>query len=276
MVDSGDIHFFAEARDGEEQRTGAVDGVFEAGWQVADDRVAIAFCSALSLPGQEARPAFDAATVKPDTSNGQRSNRSTADQMTSTNQTLKQLVVLAYGVLPFQVEAPEWMAAAHFDVTAKYPVGTKYDDRMLMLRTLLEDRFHLAVHHERKEVQGYALVIAKGGFKLQPAEAGEGNVSENSQGGVSFVEARKIGMPVLAYYLGDDLGEAVVDQTGLTGVYDFRLQWANEAAGAPGAADVAPSVYTALQETLGVNLERKKVAIDVVVVDKADRTPVEN
>jgi hypothetical protein len=105
--------------------------------------IAIAVCAPLAPGAQQARPAFDAATVKLDTSNGQRSNRSTADQITFTNQTLKQLVVLAYGVLPFQVEAPEWMASTHFDITAKYPVGTKYDDRMLMLRTLLEERFHL-------------------------------------------------------------------------------------------------------------------------------------
>jgi uncharacterized protein (TIGR03435 family) len=238
--------------------------------------IAIAVCAPLAPGAQQARPAFDAATVKLDTSNGQRSNRSTADQITFTNQTLKQLVVLAYGVLPFQVEAPEWMASTHFDITAKYPVGTKYDDRMLMLRTLLEERFHLAVHHESKEVQGYALVIAKGGFKLQPSEPGEGSVSENSQRSVAFLRATKIGMPTLAYYLGDYMGEAVVDQTGLKGVYDFELRCANDDAGASNEADAAPSVFTALQETLGVNLERKKVMIDVVVVDKADRVPAEN
>jgi uncharacterized protein (TIGR03435 family) len=238
--------------------------------------VAIALCAPLSLAAQDARPAFDAATVKLDAGAGQRSNRSTADQITFKNQTLKQLVVLAYGVLPFQVEAPDWMASTHFDITAKFPVGTKYDDRMLMLRTLLEERFHLAVHHESKEVQGYALVIAKGGFKLQPSEPGEGSVSESSQGGVAFLNARKIDMPTLTYYLGDFLGEAVVDETGLKGAYDFQLRCANDNAGAPSDAESAPSVFTALQETLGVNLERKRVQIDIVVVDKADRTPVEN
>jgi uncharacterized protein (TIGR03435 family) len=238
--------------------------------------VAIAVCAPVAIRAQEARPAFDVATVKLDTSGGQRSNRSTADQITFTNQTLKQLVVLAYGVLPFQVEAPEWMASTHFDITAKFPVGTKYDDRMLMLRTLLEERFHLAVHHEAKEVQGYALVIAKGGFKLKPSQPGEGSVSENSQGSVSILRATKTGMPILAYYLGDYLGEAVVDETGLKGGYDFQLRCANDNAGAAGEGDAAPSVFTALQETLGVNLERKKVPIDIVVVDKADRVPVEN
>lgn len=235
---------------------------------------ALLVCLSIPARSQGARPAFDVASVKLDTGGGQRSNRSTTDQITFTNQTLKQLVVLAYRVLPFQVEAPDWAAVVHFDITAKYPPGTSYEDRMLMLRTLLEDRFHLAVHHESKQVSGYALVIAKGGFKLQPSEHGEGNVSENSQGSTSFLRATKINMSILTYYLGDDLGEAVVDETGLKGVYDFQLRWANDSAGA--SAESAPSVFTALQETLGLNLERKKVPLDTIVVDRLDRDPVAN
>jgi len=214
------------------------------------------------------------ASVKLDTGSGQRSSRATADQITFTNQTLKQLVVIAYRVLPFQVEAPDWTESVRFDITAKYPLGTNDEDRMAMLRMLLEDRFHLAVHHESKQVSGYALVIAKGGFKLQPAEPGEGTVSENSQGSVAFLRATKTDMSVLAYYLGDYLGEAVVDQTGLKGVYDFQLRCANDSAGA--SAEPLPSLFTALQETLGLNLQRQKVPVDIIVIDHADRTPVEN
>jgi uncharacterized protein (TIGR03435 family) len=238
--------------------------------------VLVALSASVPLLAQSpaARPAFDVASVKLDTGSGQRSSRATADQITFTNQTLKQLVVIAYRVLPFQVEAPDWTESVRFDITAKYPLGTNDEDRMAMLRMLLEDRFHLAVHHESKQVSGYALVIAKGGFKLQPAEPGEGTVSENSQGSVAFLRATKTDMSVLAYYLGDYLGEAVVDQTGLKGVYDFQLRCANDSAGA--SAEPLPSLFTALQETLGLNLQRQKVPVDIIVIDHADRTPVEN
>jgi uncharacterized protein (TIGR03435 family) len=131
------------------------------------------FFTPIAVEAQPAdpRPAFDVATIKLDACGGAKSNRAAGDQMISTDQTLKELVVLAYSVQPYQVSGPSWMESVCFDVTAKYPPDTKYRDRWLMLRTLLEDRFHLAVHHESREMSGYALVVAKGRLQAQAFRA---------------------------------------------------------------------------------------------------------
>jgi uncharacterized protein (TIGR03435 family) len=227
---------------------------------------------------KDARPAFEVATVKPAAPDENTSNRATADQMISTHQTLKQLVVLAYGVQPLQVSAPDWMESVRFDVTGKYPPGTRDCDRWLMLRTLLEDRFKLTVHHETKEMQGYALVVAKGGFKLKPSEPGEGMTVGGNQGRVWTFKARKIPLSDLAYELGDSLGGIVVDETGLGGVYDFQLRWASDEMTNSGDSDPnpAPSLFTALQDTLGLMVQKQRVPVDMIVVDHAERVPTEN
>ena len=104
------------------------------------------------------------ATIKTGICTDPHSNRSTEDQWISTNQPLRQPIVLAYAAQPYQVTAPAWSESACFTVTAKYPVGTQFSDRWLMMRTLLEERIHLTVHHYTKEMMGYALVVSKSGF----------------------------------------------------------------------------------------------------------------
>jgi uncharacterized protein (TIGR03435 family) len=227
---------------------------------------------------QPTRPTFDVATIKLDPCGGQRSNRGSTDQLISTDQTLKQLVVLAYSVQPYQVTGPAWMESVCFDITAKYPPGTKFADRWLMMRTLLEDRFHLTVHHDTKEMTGYALLVSKAGFKLKSSDPGEDSTSGGNQGHVWTFSARKIPMSILAYELADSLSDIVVDRTGLGGVYDFQLKWASDDMNASGGAnpDSAPSLFTALEDTLGLTLQRQKVPVPIIVVDSVDRAPTEN
>jgi uncharacterized protein (TIGR03435 family) len=221
---------------------------------------------------------FEVATVKPNDSGCCTSSRGTADQMMLTNQRLKNLVVLAYGVQPYQVTGPDWMDKARFDITAKYPPGTKQEDRWLMLRTLLEERFKLTAHSEMKEMSGYSLQVAKTGFKLKPSDPGEASTTGGNQGPVWTFNARKIPMSVLTYELSDSLGEVVVDQTGLKGVYDFQLRWATNEGTSPGvgAVDAVPSVFTALEETLGLRLQHGKVPAQMIVVEHVERVPTEN
>ena len=83
-------------------------------------------------------------------------------------------------------------------------------------------------------------------------------------------------MSVLAWELADDLGEVVVDNTGVSGVYDFKLRWANDANAGPEPAERAPSVFTALQETLGLRLQHGKVQVPMIVVDHVEQEPTEN
>ena len=228
-------------------------------------------------PNAANAPEYEVATVKPNTTGCCTSSRATTDQAVLTNETLKNLVVLAYGVQPTQVTGPDWITKSRFDITGKFPPGTKYKDRWLMLRTLLKDRFKLVTHTDTKEISGYSLEVAKTGFKLKPSEPGEPSTSGGSQGSVYTFDAYKIGISVLTYELSDFLGEVVVDQTGLQGTYNFQLRWATNAlpSEASAATEPAPSVFTALQETLGLRLEHGKVQAPVIVIDHVEM-PTEN
>jgi uncharacterized protein (TIGR03435 family) len=233
---------------------------------------------AQAVPAQpDAHPAYEAAVIKPNISSSNSSQtHGSKGQIVFKNQTLKRLIERAYGVKPFQVIGPDWMENVHFDITAKYPPDTKDDDRALMLRSLLEDRFKLAAHHESKDLPGYVLVVAKR-FKLQPVE-GEGGSDTNSTGGrIRTLTAKKTSIAFLADLIARNLGEMVVDKTGIEGVYDFELRWSNDDQNASGTdADTAPSLFTALQETLGLRLQSQKVPVDVVVVDHVERVPSDN
>jgi uncharacterized protein (TIGR03435 family) len=226
---------------------------------------------------QDARPAYEVASVKLNTSgSGNSSSNGTKGQVVMTNQTLKRLIERAYNVKPFQVTGPGWMEDVRFDIAAKYPPDTRNDDRFVMLRTLLEDRFKLAVHRESKDMPGYALVVAKSGLRLKPVEPGASGM--DSEGGrVQSLTAKKAAMAQLADFVARNLGEFVVDKTGLDGVYDFELRWTNDDQN-PNATDIdgVPSLFTALQEALGLRLQAQKVPVEIIVVDHVERVPTEN
>jgi uncharacterized protein (TIGR03435 family) len=200
------------------------------------------------------------------------SSNGSKGQVVFTNQTLKRLIERAYNLKPFQLSGPDWLDSVRFDIAAKYPPDTKNEDRTLMLRTLLEDRFKLAVHRQSKEMPGYVLMVGKK-FKLKPVEPG-GSGTDSHGGRVRTLTATKTSMSSLADFIARNLGETVVDQTGLDGVYDFELRWTNDDQATD--AESAPTLFTALQETLGLSLQRQKVPVEIVVVDHAERVPTEN
>jgi uncharacterized protein (TIGR03435 family) len=223
------------------------------------------------------RPMFEAASVRQNTSgSSETSANGTQSQIVYVNQTLKRLIERAYNLKPLQIVGPAWLEDVHFDITAKYPAGTKNEDRPLMLRALLEDSLGLVAHHETRELPGYALIVAKGGFKLKPVEQGGIDITTTGDR-VRTVTARKTSMAVLADLVARNLSEMVVNNTGIDGVYDFELRWINDLeSGCDAGGNPAPSLYTALQETLGLRLQSQKVPVDMVVVDHANRVPTEN
>jgi hypothetical protein len=150
------------------------------------------------------------------------------------------------------------MDTVHFDISAKYPPDAKDSDHPLMLRTLLEDSFKLTVHRESKDVSGYGLMVAKSGFKLKPVEPG--GSSTNSEGGnVRTLIATKVSMPQLADFVARNLGEIVVDKTGIDGVYDLELHWSRDDQPSNDIAAAAPpTLFIALQETLACASSPKK------------------
>ncbi len=129
-----------------------------------------------------------------------------------------------------------------------------------MLRTLLADRFKLASHSETKELPLYSLVVGKNGPRIQEVKDGIGSMSA----GKGRLSGR---MPIVdfARYLSPILGRAVVDRTGLTGAFDIKLEWT------PGDDASGPSIFTAVQEQLGLKLESAKGPVEILLIDHAEK-----
>jgi uncharacterized protein (TIGR03435 family) len=235
---------------------------------------------AASLAAQEARPAYEVASIKANNSaDGHTGTDGWQGRIVFTNNSLRRLIAQAYRVSPFQVSGPDWLETVHFDITAKYPDDSSSADRQQMLRTLLEERFKLSTHRETKEMAGYALVPAKAGFKLTPVEKGENSTNHHS-GRIESLDAKSTSMATLAELLSRFLTQPVIDRTGLEGVYDFSFRWGRDEQNAEHRAepnsDAPPSIFTALQESLGLRLQAQKVPAEIVVVDKVERAPTEN
>jgi uncharacterized protein (TIGR03435 family) len=229
----------------------------------------------------DARPVFEAAFIKANTTgSGSSSSNGTKGQIVMVNQSLKRIVEQAYRVKPFQVIAPDWTENLRFDITAKYPEGTKNSDRPAMLRALLEDRFKLAAHTESREAPGFALVVTKGGLKIQPAtETSGGGTSSNSSDNLVNFKGTAITLAEFGDYLARRLGSAVIDPTGDTAKYTFELRWQLDDPNGGGAVDRGAGEFAAIQDaiaTLGLHLRAQKVPVETVVVDHLERVPTEN
>jgi uncharacterized protein (TIGR03435 family) len=192
-------------------------------------------------------------------------------RLVATNGSLQELIVFAYQVKDYQLSGPDWLNsdAACYDIEAKAPPGTPKNQMRLMLQTLLAERFKLALHRETRMLPVYALVIAKNGQKMH--EAGPDQPAGfNSQGGREKVRinSSKASMEDLAFRLSRDLDRPVLDRTGIKGSFRITLEWAREGDG--------PSVFSAIQQELGLKLESTKAPIEVLVIEHAERIPTEN
>jgi uncharacterized protein (TIGR03435 family) len=186
---------------------------------------------------------------------------------------LKFLISLAYGVEDWEhiQGGPSWLGSQNYDIEAKVD-----GDRALtleqmrpLLQNLLEQRFHLTVHREQKEVTGYALVVAKGGPKLQPSKEGErpfGYILPNG------IQDQNASIQSLASMLTIPAGGTVTDKTGIVGSYDFKLKYAT----ASHPDSNLPDLFTAVEEQLGLKLEPQRAPVDFLVIDHVDKIPTEN
>jgi uncharacterized protein (TIGR03435 family) len=132
------------------------------------------------------------------------------------------------------------------------------------LQTLLADRFQLTFHHEEKIASTYALVVAKSGLKIKPVEGATGS---KSSGGNGKIAAQGITMAKLADQLSRRVGGPVTDLTGVSGAYDFTLEWSTEG----DANDLQSALFAALQDQLGLKLEMRKLPVDLLVIDRAEK-----
>ena len=222
--------------------------------------------------------AFDAASVKrsaPPAGQGNGSNmRADPGRLTCTNVSLKQYIVSAWGLKDYQVSTPDWMKDERYDLTATMPAGSPPHEVLLMLQGLLTERFRLATHRETKELAVYALVVDRNGLKLKPADGfGGTSVSSSPKGRTLRASATMRG---LAGTLSGLVDRPVIDMTGLAGGFNINLEWTPEGnEGATGDGIPGPTVFTALHE-VGLRLESRKAPVEMLVVDRGEKIPVEN
>lgn len=227
---------------------------------------------------QQPKPVFEAASIKPaDPSTSGYSWRTDPGRLTIQNMSLKNLVMLAWDVKSYQIAGgPKWLDGDRFDIAAKVEGdqakllrGKEADAWIRMaLQALLVDRFRLRVHADSKPLSAYTLVVAKSGFKLSPAEKVRG--SSNSWGRGQLT-AKESSIAEFASALSSQMDRPVVDHTGIDGIYDFTLKWSP--GDDPDATDSAAgaSLFTVIQETLGLKLEGKKLPVPVIVIDSAEK-----
>ena len=193
----------------------------------------------------------------------------------ATGYTLVLLMQRAYGVMDWNVTGgPGWIRTDRFDVAAKANVQGDLTEAALqpMLAKLLADRFKLMLHHSSTQTSGYALEVAKGGPKLKPsADAEEHRDSFRlSRVGLS---GEGISMRDFARFFGGKLGVIVVDETALQGLYDFKVDWRIDAV-RPGAEPGEPlreAAFDAVQTQLGLKIVPKKVTVELLVIDHAEK-----
>jgi bla regulator protein BlaR1 len=257
-----------------------------------------------------ARSQIEVASVKPSDSADRRPlfQGQPGGDLTVSNYTVKMLIRSAYRIKTFQVTGgPSWTDSELFDITAKGGGSTNSGQGDRRLQGLLADRFHLVMRRDTREMPVYALVAAKNGPKFKEVHETDPNMEEpfiqnvinRSVGrGTPSVGRQSIGiirrgllinqgtnMRVLANQLSEILGRTVVDKTGLTGKYDLKVEWqpdenqiaffqamrVPEGYGAPPANALGPSLFTALQDQLGLNLESEEGPVEMFVIERIER-----
>jgi uncharacterized protein (TIGR03435 family) len=262
-----------------------------------------------SVRGPTPPPAFETMQGGPGTSDPERISYSR----------VRMGVILrtAFGLKLNELVGPDWMnesnvmTAQAFDIQAKVPVGTAKEQANEMMRSLIRARFHLAFHFEKRILDGYDLVIAKGDSKLKPAATPPGpallspdaamipgeQAATDTDGfpvlppgrpalkgigtgdGHLRVTARMMPVSSLVDLLqGRLMVFHIVDKTGLTSAYDFKLDLAAgfQSGALESRNNSAPEIFSALERQLGLRREKTRVPVDVLVVDHIDKTPTPN
>lgn len=239
---------------------------------------------------QTIAPAFDVASIRPmhydHTARTHIYNSARDGSFKAVNVTLRALLEVAYDLPETQMfGGPAWTSVDKFDLEAKSDVSVNEQMAALpsheakeakrrMLRALLAERFKLAAHTETREMPIYALVVAKGGPKLVKSSVNGTTISTGKSR--ITIQGGDNSLALLTFELSWRLGRPVIDQTGLAGRYEFTLNWtADDVASSSADAADGPSLFTALQEQLGLKLESTKGPVPLLVVDHAEK-PSEN
>ena len=244
--------------------------------------ILVSLCGTL-LAQQAAGPlSFDVASIKPslDPPGSVVGIFESKGRLSAKNVTLRRCMRGAYDVPePQIIGGPTWVVQDRYDIEAKATGPAGGNELMLMLQTLLSERFKLVFHREQRPIPGYRLALAKSGLKAQ-ASAPDSRSAGHSQRG--RIEAEGCTMAQLALKLAEALKQPVLDATSIAGRFDLKLEWTPDELLARSPSDgprpggalepaAGPSIFTALQEQLGLKLESSKVPVEVLVIDSAEK-----
>jgi uncharacterized protein (TIGR03435 family) len=229
----------------------------------------VCLCAVAIAWGQES---FEAASVKPHPGLITRSSDPavTGNRVIAVASRLLDMIYTAYHVRPDQVVGlPGWAASEHYDLEATAGHAITAEQMRAMLQTLLAERFQLQVHRETREIPMYSLTLGKSGPKFKQSEVDDtpkGSIMADSSG-MHMVVAKGTMAQLASRLSSNGAGRPVMDKTGLSGIYSFKLDWANDTA----AAGELPSLAVALQEQLGLKLEAVKGPVEFIVVDHVEK-----
>jgi uncharacterized protein (TIGR03435 family) len=244
-------------------------------------------CAGFGQPASHP-PEFEVAEVRLNNSGqlGVQGGILSGGQVSVRNIPIKELIVQAYKAAGI-TGGPNWLDSERFDIIAKAPPNTSQETLLLMLQTLLTERFKLAIHREQKTTTVYALVAGKGGFKLQPAAGSGPPKCSPGQGaeGLNHTVCTNFTMGDLAGWLPTRIAPSfidrpVVDLTGLKGAFDIKLDWVPRPLTGNveenGAVPTGSTVFDALDQQLGLKLEERRLPMPVIVIDHIERVPAQN
>jgi uncharacterized protein (TIGR03435 family) len=186
------------------------------------------------------------------------------------NVTLRYALEWAYDLKDYEISGPEWInIAEHYDIIAKAAGPATNEQMRPMLQTLLTERFQMKLHREKKELPVYVFLPGKGAPKLKAPGEGDPSLSRNA----NAITFHKFPISRLTFLLTRRMDRPVVDMTGLNGLYDFTV----DLSGLPPAdPSTSPSIFTAVEEDLGLKLEARSFPVDILMIDQVERVPTEN
>jgi uncharacterized protein (TIGR03435 family) len=229
------------------------------------------------------QPMFDAASIVSSDHGGRSTYRVTPGGIVYTNATLGDCLLAAYQVSRFEVVGPDWLRARRFDIVARTSGPASKEQLMMMLQTLLAQRFGVRLHREPREMRAFALTARRGGPKLKPGAA---NGLADILAGPDGAELKNHTLSQVAHYLSRlPIGLPVVDVTGIEGRYDFQLSLGQRGAekkpstAADSALSLAAATSTIVSDALqtyGLELQSRTLRVPVIVIDEARPEPTPN
>jgi len=234
-----------------------------------------------ALAGAQVHPTFEVASVKRATGGGPpgdipRNMDGSPGSFAMRNVPLRYALEWAYDMKDYEISGPDWMnVEERYDIIAKAAGPATNDQMKLMLQTLFLERFKMNVHRETRDLPVYLLLPGRGPARVKPASADGEPTLQGSPSGIYFHN-----QPIsrLTFLLTRRMDRPVLDKTGLTGVYDFTIDTSGLGFNGqpPQDPNAGPSIFTAIQDNLGLRLEAQRAPVDVLVIDHVEKIPVEN